>query len=102
MKEPKDKFITAYAVTRHFGGPEEGGWWYNWYEVIETQALPKSLQRRSNRAAREVNARRKALLKKLDHINEGNIYHSTGGVLLDVIVESVKHENKSTEQPHYC
>lgn len=22
-------YINAYAVTRHYGGPEEGGWWYN-------------------------------------------------------------------------
>lgn len=22
-------YINAYAVTRHYGGPEEGGWWWN-------------------------------------------------------------------------
>lgn len=22
-------FVNAYEVTRHYGGPEEGGWWYN-------------------------------------------------------------------------
>ena len=22
-------YVNAYAVTRHYGGPEEGGWWYN-------------------------------------------------------------------------
>lgn len=22
-------FVNAHAVTRHYGGPEEGGWWYN-------------------------------------------------------------------------
>jgi hypothetical protein len=22
-------YINAYAVTRHYGGPEEGGWWFN-------------------------------------------------------------------------
>lgn len=98
----KPRYITAYAVTRHYGGPEEGGWWYNWYSVIETQALPKSLQRRSNRATAGVRSRVEALRKKLDDINDGNIYHSTGGVMLDVIIESVKHENESTEQPHYC
>jgi hypothetical protein len=22
-------YINVYSVTRHYGGPEEGGWWYN-------------------------------------------------------------------------
>lgn len=22
-------YVNAYAVTRHYGGPEEGGWWFN-------------------------------------------------------------------------
>ena len=22
-------YVNAYSVTRHYGGPEEGGWWYN-------------------------------------------------------------------------
>ncbi len=27
-------YINAYAVTRHYGGAEEGGWWYNAGEPI--------------------------------------------------------------------
>lgn len=23
------QYLNAYEVTRHYGGPEEGGWWYN-------------------------------------------------------------------------
>lgn len=22
-------YLNVYAITRHYGGPEEGGWWYN-------------------------------------------------------------------------
>lgn len=25
-------FLSVYLVTRHYGGPEEGGWWYDAYE----------------------------------------------------------------------
>jgi hypothetical protein len=25
--------LTTYRVTRCYGGPEEGGWWYNWWQV---------------------------------------------------------------------
>jgi hypothetical protein len=24
--------VSVYAVDRHFGGHEEGGWWYDWYK----------------------------------------------------------------------
>jgi len=27
-------YVNAYQVTRHFGGHEEGGWWYNHHEPI--------------------------------------------------------------------
>ena len=23
------KYVNVYLVTRHYGGPQEGGWWYN-------------------------------------------------------------------------
>ncbi len=30
-------YITAYSISEHYGGPEEGGWYYKWYNVEETQ-----------------------------------------------------------------
>jgi hypothetical protein len=35
-------YINAYAVTRHFGGPEEGGWWFNAGEALAS--VPVSVQ----------------------------------------------------------
>lgn len=32
--------MNVYRVTQHFGGLEEGGWWYDWYECIETVETP--------------------------------------------------------------
>lgn len=29
----KHTYITIYVTTREYGGPEEGGWWYNWTEI---------------------------------------------------------------------
>lgn len=26
-------FVTPYLVDQRYGGPEEGGWWYDWYYV---------------------------------------------------------------------
>ncbi len=30
-------FITAYGISQQYGGPEEGGWYYDAYSVIETR-----------------------------------------------------------------
>lgn len=30
--------VSKYNVTRHYGGPEEGGWWYDVYEYVDTLA----------------------------------------------------------------
>lgn len=29
LAAPPPAFVNAYSVTRHYGGPEEGGWWYD-------------------------------------------------------------------------
>jgi len=31
-EEPAAHYINAYEVSRLYGGPEEGGWWYDQYE----------------------------------------------------------------------
>jgi hypothetical protein len=31
-------FIAVYALQRHYGGGEEGGWWYNTGVLIDTVA----------------------------------------------------------------
>jgi hypothetical protein len=28
-------YVAVQEVTRHYGGPEEGGWWYNWTETVD-------------------------------------------------------------------
>lgn len=30
------KFVTLYEISRDYGGPEEGGWWYDSYHVVES------------------------------------------------------------------
>lgn len=31
-------YVSIYEVSREFGGPEEGGWWYEAYRYIETKS----------------------------------------------------------------
>lgn len=35
-------FVTAYDHTRAYGGPEEGGWWYDAYEPLESITVNSS------------------------------------------------------------
>ncbi len=85
------KFVTAYEVTRHYGGPEEGGWFYNWYSPINTVSTSES------------NAEWlvESFKKKYGDRVTGDIYSVLGGVAIAVIMEDKPAENKSTERPHY-
>jgi hypothetical protein len=30
------RILSVYEITRHYGGPEEGGWYYNWNQLVAT------------------------------------------------------------------
>lgn len=30
-------YLVVEGTSRHYGGPEEGGWWYDWHEVLEVR-----------------------------------------------------------------
>lgn len=33
----KPIYVAVVETTRHYGGPEEGGWCYDWHQVVETK-----------------------------------------------------------------
>lgn len=33
----KPIYVAVVETTRHYGGPEEGGWYYDWHQVVETK-----------------------------------------------------------------
>lgn len=37
---PTSRWIVVYDVQRYYGGPEEGGWWYNAGSVVRSVAVP--------------------------------------------------------------
>ena len=83
------RFVTAYEVTRHYGGPEEGGWYYNWYDPIDT--VPTS---KPEEMVEEFKTRYE------DRV-QGDIYSVNGGTAVSVIIEDEPAGMKSTEIPHY-
>jgi len=85
-------FVSAYEVTRNYGGPEEGGWWWNSAEVITTMPA-------TNETADEIVDFFK---KHLADVNRGDIYSSLGGEELLVCKETFKHENERVVKPMWC
>lgn len=52
-------FVTLYEVQSLYGGPEEGGWWYDWYtpiatKQVATQEMAEMLQKKIRSRAAEM------------------------------------------------
>jgi hypothetical protein len=51
FQPPYPKYVNAYRVTQAYGGPEEGGWWYDEYEPLESVVVESEEQEEEVRAA---------------------------------------------------
>lgn len=83
--------LTLYSVTRCYGGPEEGGWWYDWYEHVRSfrPMKPCRVERVQDREDAKMGSR-----EKTRHL-------SNGGEDLVWMTEAIPGEFRSTERPHY-
>lgn len=86
-------YVTVYGVTRHYGGPEEGGWWYNWYRDLCSIPLVKP----GDRA--EILEIVRFLKTKFK--DEDDIYSVRGGVLYEFIAEVDPGRHATKERPRY-
>jgi len=94
MPHKNKMFVSVYSVSRHYGGPEEGGWWYDWYQHVAT--TPRRVK-----ACRLLKVRSR-LEKKFAHIQSTRRRSSViGGADLVIVNERVAGESRSTETPHY-
>jgi hypothetical protein len=118
-------YVNAYAVTRHWGGREEGGWWYNAGAPLasvpiaaETVACPggsdgcncgyevngiycaddRHLKPEDSAELRRMRAH---LRKMFADVKEGDIYSVNGGVDLDVWVEERPAHHWPEGRPRY-
>lgn len=71
--------VSVYAVSRRYGGPQEGGWWWNRSDLV--LALP--LLKHGDRD--EIDMLRRLLMER--YTGEGDIYSVAGGVEYHVIAE---------------
>jgi len=90
-KEGETAWVNVYETTRHYGGPEEGGWWYNWNSLEE--AVPVGSQEEAETVKRE--------LEEKFGEGQGDISSVLGGHEIAVYIESEKGQSESTEEPRY-
>lgn len=88
-------YVNAYAVTRHYGGPEEGGWWYDAGEVVASTYIGNDY----GVAERVRDKMRKRLAPRFD--NTRNRYSVLGGADLVVCVEDEPAVAYPAERPYY-
>jgi len=84
-------YVNVYHVTRRYGGPEEGGWYYDNYECVEV------VPARSGRA--------KELQEQLEQEYKdqayGNISSVLGGQEVHVLIEKTRAQSETREVPIY-
>jgi hypothetical protein len=98
MMPPKHKmYVSAYRVTRHFGGHEEGGWYYDWYEHIAT--YPRRVKSLRLPMVQE-KMREMYVHLRSSHGRQGR-YSVRGGADIVIVNERTAGESRSLETPHY-
>jgi hypothetical protein len=84
-------FVNVYSITREYGGPEEGSWYYNDYNCIKTvQCL--------NSESAEL---RQELEKEYESYKYGNIYSVLGGRDIEVRTEFEEAASETKDRPVY-
>lgn len=92
-------FVTRYATTREYGGPEEGGWWYDWHQS-PTLVATCTNDEEALAICRALNEAEKQIRK--DERRPQGRFSVHGGEDMTYHIEKVFGEDTSTEVPHYC
>lgn len=90
---PSHKYVwvNVYTVRRLYGGPEEGGWYYDHYTCVYSKRVKK----------RFASQCKDNLIKEHSYRKWGNISSVLGGQNVDVWIENHEAESATTERPYY-
>jgi len=97
-------YINAYSETRHYGGPEEGGWWYNHLEPlasipIEAEEDDQGIITPKDQLQFDVQC--DYLRETLSEYEYGDIYSVRGGSELAIIIQDHIAEEEPKYRPRY-
>ena len=85
--------VTVYGVEREYGGPEEGGWWYNRDYVIESHPIAFSALDGFDLFGYGEDAK--------ENYAHGDIYSMAGGRKVFTTIEIVEGLHETRDRPHY-
>lgn len=83
-------YVSEYTTTREYGGPEEGGWWFQWNDFVG-QASGWQNEEDAYAEARRLNGYAKET-GQYDRVNYGGTVYK---------VEETLGESQTTRRPHY-
>lgn len=93
LDTPKRHYVNVYEVTRHYGGPEEGGWYYN--AGMPLAAIPYDTLRHA------ISHDQEALRNMFRDKEEGDIYSVLGGTEVHITIEEHPPEQYPETGPTY-
>jgi hypothetical protein len=100
-------YVNAYEITRHYGGPEEGGWWYNHRNPIASipvKAISVAGPDKWDYELKPINPEKVDEFRRyLEDLymdrREGDIYSVLGGTDISVCLED--HPARQMLRPRY-
>ncbi len=113
MDDKQTYYVSVYEVSRCYGGPEEGGWWYDSFSLVNTQPVghmqpAKELKKYLTGTLVAENERRGPLSssKGFEKLPEGGDEMTPRGyageaTVLEVIIEDVPNDHGTKEIPQY-
>lgn len=97
-------WVNAYRLSRHYGGAEEGGWWYDWTDCIASMPVlngTKTTQAKCDLLIDWVTEAMGWEPTKYERNHGGSRFTVNGHGDFVVYVEDRRAESQSIERPHY-
>lgn len=91
---PQLRYVNAYAVSRNYGGPEEGGWYYDVGAPLASIPV-------MNDAEEEAAKVKLVGLFGPEYEKQRSRYSAAGGDDLEIYIEDACAAHWPTERPHY-
>jgi hypothetical protein len=89
--------LSAYRVTREYGGPEEGGWYYDFWEFLHVHAYgsPKSIIKPKDKPAEYYTPKGNLMV-----VGRGSVLGYAGDIVY--VWERKRGSHTTTHIPRYC
>lgn len=99
---PRVVYVNAYAVSQLYGGPEEGGWWYDAGTPLASIPVIVPDDWVGNQDHDDINAAKEQLKAAIGWVSKHpGRYSVIGGDDFEIYVENEMAQPFPSERPHY-